>query len=220
MQPYFLPYAGYFRLFAAADLFVVFDCVQFPRRGWVHRNLLPAADGSAQWLTLPLRKAPRETRIADLEFRDDAWEAMAARMARFPCLAGEGASADPLIDAVAETRGDVVTYLLDLLRACCERLGLPFDVIRSSELGLDPALRGGERIRAAMATVGADEYVNAPGGRELYTAGEFREAGFGLRFLQPHEGSKHSILYRLLTEPADAVAAEIFEQTCLEAPDD
>jgi hypothetical protein len=33
MQPYFMPYAGYFRLFAAADVFVLFDCVQFPRRG-------------------------------------------------------------------------------------------------------------------------------------------------------------------------------------------
>ena len=29
MQPYFMPYAGYFRLFAAADLFVALDCVQF-----------------------------------------------------------------------------------------------------------------------------------------------------------------------------------------------
>ena len=45
MQPYFVPYAGYFRLFAASDLFVIYDCVQFPRRGWVHRNKMFAADG-------------------------------------------------------------------------------------------------------------------------------------------------------------------------------
>ena len=57
MQPYFVPHAGYFRLFAASDLFVVFDCVQFPRRGWVHRNRLPDAQGRARWLTLPLSKA-------------------------------------------------------------------------------------------------------------------------------------------------------------------
>ena len=40
MQPYFIPYAGYFRLFTGADLFVVCDDVQFPRRGWLHRNKL------------------------------------------------------------------------------------------------------------------------------------------------------------------------------------
>jgi WbqC-like protein family len=46
MQPYFLPYAGYSRLFAATDLFVVYDCVQFPRRGWVHRNRLVNTAGA------------------------------------------------------------------------------------------------------------------------------------------------------------------------------
>ena len=45
MQPCFVPYAGYVRLFAASDLLVVFDCVPFPRRGWVHRNRLPNARG-------------------------------------------------------------------------------------------------------------------------------------------------------------------------------
>src|ERR1700750_1478713 len=67
MQPSFLPYAGYFRLFAASDLFVVYDCVQFPRRGWVHRNRLPLASGDAGWLTLPVAKAPRDALICNLK---------------------------------------------------------------------------------------------------------------------------------------------------------
>ena len=57
MQPYFIPYAGYFRLFAASDLFVIYDCVQFPRRGWVHRNRLLDRSGKLRWLTLPLDRA-------------------------------------------------------------------------------------------------------------------------------------------------------------------
>src|SRR5882762_7582136 len=87
MQPYFIPYAGYFRLFAAADLFVVYDCVQFPRRGWVHRNRLPDADGELRWLTLPLATAPREVTIRDLTFRAGASEALSAQFTRFPMLA-------------------------------------------------------------------------------------------------------------------------------------
>lgn len=68
MQPYWAPYAGYFRLFVAADLFVVFDCVQFPRRGWVHRY----KDEKGDWVTLPLQKAPRNTRICDMKMRSGA----------------------------------------------------------------------------------------------------------------------------------------------------
>src|SRR5215207_8721062 len=88
MQPYFIPYAGYFRLFAASDLFVIYDCVQFPRRGWVHRNRLPDATGQESWLTLPLAKAPRDVRIRDLRFSADADQILADRMRRIPLLAG------------------------------------------------------------------------------------------------------------------------------------
>ena len=65
MQPMWAPYAGYFRLFVAADVFVYFDDVQFPRRGWVHRY---KQDG--KWVTLPVAKAPRDTRICDMKLRD------------------------------------------------------------------------------------------------------------------------------------------------------
>ena len=73
MQPYFFPYAGYFRLLAAADRFIILDTVQFPRRGWVHRNCVHK-DGKENWITLPIKKCPRDTLIKDLKFRPDADE--------------------------------------------------------------------------------------------------------------------------------------------------
>lgn len=38
MQPYFLPYLGYFQLIAAVDCFVIYDNVQFIKNGWIERN--------------------------------------------------------------------------------------------------------------------------------------------------------------------------------------
>src|SRR4051812_24083058 len=69
MQPYFIRYAGYFRLFAASDLFVTYDCVQFPRHGWVHRKKMVAAGGRECWLTPPLANRLRDVRIRDLSVR-------------------------------------------------------------------------------------------------------------------------------------------------------
>jgi len=71
MQPYFFPYAGYFRLFTHVDEFVIFDCVQFPRRGRVHRCEFVAANGTLEWLTLPLARQSRDVLIRDLEFALD-----------------------------------------------------------------------------------------------------------------------------------------------------
>ena len=95
MQPYFLPYAGYFRLFSASDLFVIYDCVQFPRRGWVHRNQFVDRSGVERWLTLPLEKSRQNTLIRDLRFVPNANEVLSERLKSLPLAASEPAGAAP-----------------------------------------------------------------------------------------------------------------------------
>ena len=38
MQPYFMPYIGYFQLIKAVDKYVVYDDVNYIKGGWVNRN--------------------------------------------------------------------------------------------------------------------------------------------------------------------------------------
>jgi len=38
MQPYFLPYIGYWQLINAVDKYVIYDDVNFINRGWINRN--------------------------------------------------------------------------------------------------------------------------------------------------------------------------------------
>ena len=38
MQPYFLPYLGYWQLIASSDTFVIYDDVNFIKGGWINRN--------------------------------------------------------------------------------------------------------------------------------------------------------------------------------------
>src|SRR5438067_13363723 len=86
MQPYFFPYAGYFRLLQAADRFVLLDCVQFPRRGRVHRTEVPGPAGAVEWLTLPLARQPRDVLIRELRFAPDARAVLDRRLARYSWL--------------------------------------------------------------------------------------------------------------------------------------
>lgn len=215
MQPYFVPYAGYFRLFAAADLFVIYDCVQFPRRGWVHRNRLPGIDGAPRWLTLPLAKAARDTAIKDLTFRPEPEAEMTAALNRFPALATKAARRDPLVRTVASITGSPVDYLEATLAIACKRLGLEQRMVRSSTLDIAPDLRAQDRILAIAAAVGADVYVNAPGGLDLYDPHAFAERGIDLRFLPPYRGDTASILHRLAVEDDGAVAQEVARQSAL-----
>ena len=86
MQPYWAPYLGYFRLMHAVDVFVVLDDVQFPRRGFVHRNKFRKQNLSEDWVTLPILKASQKTLISELEFHPDADSLIEKQTSRFPVL--------------------------------------------------------------------------------------------------------------------------------------
>ncbi len=207
MQPYFIPYAGYFRLFAASDLFVIYDCVQFPRRGWVHRNRLADASGVERWLTLSLAKAPRDVRISDLRFSADAREVMAERLR--PLITAVREPEPEILTMLRNTEGTPVDYIERLLHSVVSHLGLQWNVVRSSTLGLPDSLRGQNRIIEIARRLGANRYVNAPGGRSLYDPVVFKGAGIELRFLGDYRGSSASILRRILEEDAGPLAQDI-----------
>ena len=209
MQPYFLPYAGYFRLFAGTDLFVIYDCVQFPRRGWVHRNRLVDASGKERWLTLPLAKVPQQTLIRDLCFSPDATDILCERLRTFADLAHAPASASPIMDALRDVSGTPVTYIERLLNRVVAYLDLPWNVVRSSSLNVPQSFRGQDRIIEIVRRVGAREYLNAPGGHHLYDRDAFARAGIALRFLSDYSGPNASILARILSEAPHDLAQDI-----------
>src|SRR5690554_1896093 len=55
MQPYFMPYIGYFQLMNTVDVFVIYDNIQFTKKGWINRNRI-LVNGRDQFITLPLKK--------------------------------------------------------------------------------------------------------------------------------------------------------------------
>src|SRR5262245_19581511 len=155
MQPYLIPYAGYFRLFAASDLFVIYDCVQFPRRGWVHRNRLIDASGALRWLTLPLEKAPQNVLIRDLQFPPHADKLLAERLRPFPFAATAPPAMEHIVAALRDIRGAPLEYIEHLLNITVTYCGLPWRTVRSSGLEVPADVRGQDRILEIARRLGA-----------------------------------------------------------------
>ncbi len=217
MQPYFMPYAGYFRLFAAADLFVALDCVQFPRRGWVHRNRFTDHKGELQWLTVPLKKSDRDaTRICDLQFQENASALLRDEARRFRSLQ-KIQQFRVFADMLFDTSLSPNEYFTSALSKMAKFLDMERPIVRSSTLNIDPQLRAQERIIEIAKQVGAKDYINAPGGRGIYDEGAFRRAGLTLSFLSAYHGSFSSILERVIEDGVDLLAREIHENTNLSA---
>ena len=217
MQPYFFPYAGYFRLFAAADLFVALDCVQFPRRGWVHRNKLIDRQGNLQWLTLPLQKGDRDSlRICDLKFQSDAHALVQEQFRRFPALDNAATAAPDLYGVLCNFDQSPVDYLCNTMATTLAMIGINKPIVRSSSFDLPQEIRAQERIIHIARRVGASHYINAPGGRDIYESKGFDAANMSLNYLPDYPGSYDSILQRLLTEPAAKIFHEITDSCDLE----
>lgn len=210
MQPYFMPYAGYFRLFAAADIFVALDCVQFPRRGWVHRNRFTDDKGEPQWLTVSLKKGDRDTtRICDLGFQDNAKIMLSEETRRFPALKHIAKTHGDLADLLFDLGNDPADYLTTTITKMAGILGFNRPVMRSSTLNIDPRFKAEQRIIEIARQVGATGYINAPGGKELYNEAAFKKAGLTLEFLPDYRGGFISILERVIDDGANLVAEEI-----------
>ena len=51
MQPYFVPYIGYFQMVNAVDTFVFYDNVTYIKNGWINRNRIKGGN----ILTIPIK---------------------------------------------------------------------------------------------------------------------------------------------------------------------
>lgn len=65
MQPYFLPYIGYWQLMNAVDRYVIYDDVNFIKGGWIHRNRI-LLGGEAKYINVPMLGASSFKKINEI----------------------------------------------------------------------------------------------------------------------------------------------------------
>jgi hypothetical protein len=193
-QPHYLPWLGYFAKWAAADLFVFLDTVQYEKNGWQNRNRVKTAAGP-RWLTVPVH-ARLGTSIAEVTVDADApWPrrhlatieqayAHAPYLARYRGLLGEFYGRKwTRLAAVAAASASWVAGAL----------GIRVPVRLASELPVtaaDPT----DRLVAICRAVGATTYLAGRDGLRYVDTRRFTEAGIGLaqqqyahpEYAQPH----------------------------------
>ena len=79
---------------------------------------------------------------------------------------------------------NLALFLEHGIRQVCAYLGIETPIGRSSDLPGNDRFKREERIYDFCARLGADTYINAPGGQQLYSFEEFERRGIRLRFLQ------------------------------------
>ena len=215
-QPHYLPWLGYLAKWAAADVFVFLDTVQYEKNGWQNRNRIKTAAGP-RWLTVPVH-ARLGTPLGLVTV--DAGQPWGARhlraiehaYARAPRLGRHR-------DALAHFYATPWERLAPLAVASAEwlagALGIATPVRLASTLGVaaaDPS----QRLVALCRAVGADTYLAGRDGARYMDPAPFRAAGIRVLYQDykhPEYPQLHgefapflSALDLLLTHGDDALA--------------
>ena len=183
MQPYFFPYLGYWQLLANVDKYVVYDDVTYIKGGWINRNNF-LINGQKNLLTMRLEKASSYTLIKDIAIKDD--------FVKFLKTIEMGYKKAPFFEDSFRVLKDICQcpdkklgqFLFNSHIKICEYLGIDTELILSSSFEKYTELKGKDKVISICKQLGADEYINAIGGQELYDKKEFAENGIRLNFLQ------------------------------------
>ncbi|HZQ59764.1 MAG TPA: WbqC family protein [Casimicrobiaceae bacterium] len=185
MQPYFLPYIGYFQLIAAVDLFIVYDDIKYTKKGWINRNRM-LRNGEPAVFSLPLRHGSDALDIREREIAATfAPEKLLLQFAGAYRGAPHYAETRPLLEAVLGQREtNLFRFLHGALVRTCEHLGIRTPIRISSSVPMPAGLRSEARVLALCEAIGATTYINPIGGTELYARETFRSHGIDLKFLR------------------------------------
>ncbi|HEX6783374.1 MAG TPA: WbqC family protein [Sphingomicrobium sp.] len=209
MQPYFYPYLPYFALLAGASTFVIFDCVQFSRRGRVHRSEVTKSEGRPKWLTLPLAAQPRDILIRDLRFAAEATAEFDRRLRSNPVIRDIMHRLPQAVrDHLTSDLQDPADYLEQGLRIITDLLKFQPRIVRSSTFVIPDDVRGQDRVIALARASGAGSYLNAAGGADLYDSAKFAKAGLTLEFLPNYTGRHWHLLSALAKADLNDLALE------------
>jgi hypothetical protein len=218
MQPYFLPYVGYFQLIAAVDLFIVYDNIQYTKSGWINRNRL-CRNGEMVTFSLPLKSASDHLDVRERELAADfKREKLLNKIKEAYRPAGQFAAVFPVIERIVGFEdGNLFRFLRHSIACICDFLDISTEIRISSSIDIDHELKGQDKVLALCRAVGADLYVNAIGGMDLYSKDAFRAEGIELQFIRskPYEYPQSdraflpslSILDVMMCNPVDSVRA-------------
>ena len=181
-QPQYLPWLGYLAQWAAADVFVFLDTVQYEKNGWQNRNRIKTAAGP-RWLTVPVH-ARLGAPIAAVEidgaqpWRQRHLRAIENAYARAPLLARHHealrrlyASEWPRLAPVAVATAEWLARTAGI--ATPARLASTLDVDTTDPTG---------RLIALCRAVGADVYLAGRDGARYMDREAFERAGIRVLF--------------------------------------
>lgn len=187
MQPYFMPYIGYFQMIKSVDTFIFYDDVNFIKQGWINRNRI-LLNNKDFLFTIPLHNATSFSLIKDTLLNEKFYPIWKVKflqsIAQNYKKAPHFEVVYSLISTVLNTNCQSISELaIESVKMVSGYLNLNTEFYVASERYQNIQLEREKRLIAICKNENATNYINAVGGKELYSKEVFKANGIELQFI-------------------------------------
>ena len=189
MQPYFVPYIGYFQLIHNVDYFIFYDNVSFIKGGWVNRNRI-GINGKETYLTIPCKNisSNKNINVTEIIITERERNKLLKKVEQAYVKAPYFHSFFPVYKKILqEDYGTISNLNIQFIRIICDYLQIKTKLDIASEMNID---RQNNRLQNLIKIIKSKQgktYVNPIGGKYLYKKEEFKYYGIDLDFLECQE---------------------------------
>lgn len=187
MQPYFLPYIGYFQLIASVDKFVIYDNIKYTKKGWINRNRM-LQNTTDKTFSISLVKASNKLDIIERSISPEFSRQKLLNQFRGCYLkAPYFEDAWGLIENIVLFEDDnLFRYIENSILLVCSYLNIKTEILTSSSISAKHELLSQERVLSICNELKAKIYINSIGGQELYSNENFAANDVELKFIEPN----------------------------------
>lgn len=187
MQPYFMPYIGYFQLINSVDKFVIYDNIQYTKKGWINRNRI-LSNGKDKLITIPIKKDSDYLNVVEREL-SESWGKDKNKMLN---VIKSSYIKSPYFQETFELISkclnnpevNLFKFIYDSIVLINDYLEIKTPIVISSTIKVDHTLKSQDKVLSLCKEQNADVYINSIGGVELYNKEVFKQNNIELNFIK------------------------------------
>ena len=212
MQPYFLPYIGYFQAISAVDKYILYSNLNYIKDGWIHKNRILNINGTAFPITVLVANKSSFMKICDINLvSNKPWRKKILHSIYY------NYKFSAFFDEIYTLVERVINYdtenLSTLNERCvvtvCQFLDISTEIVHDNSIYADieekllkvdlndysefPYLADRKPIKKVLRVIeicrreNAKIFINAIGGQALYNKNEFASYNINLNFIRTRD---------------------------------
>ena len=200
MQPYFFPYIGYFQLIKAVDTFILYDSVQYIKKGWINRNRIIEVNRGDRIISVPVKHIALRQLISETEIDYSIkWQHQMINLIQFNYK--RSPHFDEVFPFITNILSQTFQNISQLNSFIIEKISTLLDIKTKLENGNNSISSIEEdlvknqsdeniktrRIVNICKEFNANAYINPIGGVSLYSKSDFKDNSIDLYFVKTKE---------------------------------